>query len=241
MIDKKNYPISVLEDISLLFKKFYEFESQYSDLLIFSINKDHLIEIKDKQNPTFRFVVSTPSQDDKRKTTFKATISPWQKTSNKEHVFATSYSEILTFFKSWIDLVTQFHSIDFSKEDIFSKQSEEEFFAEFEIIESDAALKALSFESQLKVYNLLEQLQNRLENNKDTNPQVQEIIEDAEILKSNLQNLSQTQTAKGIAKIQAKIKKLGLKFFKDVVDVAYKEAIKFALRGGVEGIINLLP
>ena len=240
MLEKKNYPITLLEEISSVLKYFYGVENSCKDIVTMTFNDPHLIEVKDIENSGFRYVISTPSQDTQRKSYCKVTKKPRGRHSLEEYSSTILISEIKNNFESWLTLLKDYNKIDLSKEDMYSRDEEKQFYDEFEIIEAEADLKALSVESQFKVYALLEQLQERLEVRVAENPNVKSIIEEAEDLKQNIGILPQSVVARKVAKLKVKIKKIGLKFFLDVVDVAYKEAIKFALKGGAEGIQNLL-
>ncbi len=240
MIDTKKYPFSVVQDIETLLKYFYPLEDQFQDKLEMRFNETHLIEIKDRDSSGFRFVVSTPHQEADLKTYCKVTKMPQNFTSIGESTFNIPIVDVGSHFNTWISLLKKYDSINLTKEDLYSKEEEKQFYDEFEIASGDSDIKALPLESQFKVYKLLEDLQERLSSQSESNPEVIEIIKDAEILKNNIGHLSQSVVAKGVAKIKVRIKKIGIKFFLDVVDVAYKEAIKFALRGGIGGIQQML-
>jgi hypothetical protein len=231
MLQKKNYPITLLQEISALLKYFYGMENRYKDIVTMTFDDPHLVEIKDVDNSGFRYVISTPSQDNQRKSYCKITKKPRGNHSLEEYSSTIQISEINNNFENWIALLAKYNEIDLSKEDMFASDEEKQFYDEFEIIEEDADFKRLSVENQFQVYTLLEQLQVRLENKSAENPEVKDIIEEAETLKLNIQNLPQSVVARKVAKLKVKIKKNGIKFFLDVVDVAYKEAIKFALKG----------
>jgi hypothetical protein len=240
MIEKKNYPITVLEDISNLLKYFYAIENKYSDNLKMLFNETHLIEISAKNNSGYRFIVSTPNQGVEKKPYFNVTKFPKNVTTNEVSVFSVLASVVSKHFDTWISILKRYESINITKEDFVSKEEEKQFYNEFELTDDEDDIKTLPIESQFKVYRLLEELQTKLESKSDLNPEVKDIIQDAEELKNDIRHLPQRNVAKRVAKIQVKIKKIGIKFFLDVVDVAYKESIKFALRGGIEGIHQIL-
>jgi hypothetical protein len=240
MLQKKKYPITLLQELSTLLKYFYGMEIRYKDVVTMTFNDPNLVEIKDVENSGFRYVISTPSQDNQKKTYCKITKKPRGTNSLEEYSSNIQISEINKNFENWIALLARYNEIVLSKEEMFAKDEEKQFYDEFEIIEEDDDIKALPVNSQFQVYMLLEQLQARLENKAAGNPEVKDIIDEAETLKLDIQNLPKSVVARKIAKIKVKIKKVGIKFFLDVVDVTYKEAIKFALKGGAEGIQNLL-
>jgi L-rhamnose mutarotase len=240
MVEKKNYPISVAEDIAAVLKYFYSIEYQYSDMLAMKFNDPHLIEIKDKEKLEFRFVVSTPSQHQDKKTYFKVSKRPENVTSNGESIFEVPATDVKSHFTTWLSLLKRYDSINLTKEDYYAQEEEKQFYDEFEITDEDASIKPLPVESQFKVYKLLEDLQIRLETHSESNPEVKEIINDAEILKTDIRVLPQSVVAKRVAKLKVKLKKIGMKFFLDIIDVAYKEAIKIALRGGIDGVHHFL-
>lgn len=229
MVEKKKYPISVLEDVQKLLQHFYTLEYRYFDVLQMKFNETHLLEIIDRQNPSFKIVISNPHQNKELKTHVKVIWSPQNERTLGEYSLVMDIKNIPNRFIAWYTIIKKYEDISLSKEDFYSKAEEKQFYDEFGIKDEDANISALTVENQIRVYKLLENLQSKLEQKIESNPEIKEIIEDAEVLKNNIQNLPKSVVAKRLAKIQVKVKRIGIKFFLDVVDVAYKEAIKLAL------------
>ena len=241
MIEKQDYPISVAEEISSLLKYFYSSEYKYSNTLeIIFPDIINLVEIRGKENPQYKFKVSRPKQGGDKKTYFTVTKIPKNVNSNEEISSSVLLIDIPSHFTGWTNLLERHNAISFEKEDLYSKEEENQFYKEFKIEGEEADTNPLLIENQIKVFELLEELQKRLGAHGELNPDVEEIIKDTEDLKNDLRSLPKSVVGKRIAKLQVRIKKIGIRFFLDIVDVAYKESIKFALRGGIDGIQHIL-
>lgn len=90
MVEKKKYPISVLEDVQKLLQHFYTLEYRYFDVLQMKFNETHLLEIIDRQNPSFKIVISNPHQNKELKTHVKG-----HKLNNKMKSFLCKCPESL--------------------------------------------------------------------------------------------------------------------------------------------------
>lgn len=240
MLQKKNYPIVLLKEIEQMLKHFYEAEFQFQDLITIKFNEPHIVEAKDVEDSKFRFLVTTPSINSQGKCFCKITKCPRGAHSLEEFTSTVLISEILKHFQSWIKILKDYNTITLTKEDWLFQLEASQFFEEFEMLDQNETFTPLTVNNQLEVFELLETMQRRLLENEVNAPEVKEIFEDVETLKKQLASVPAKEVGKRVARIMAKTKKIGFKLFKDIVDVAYKEAIKNALRGGLSELNHFI-
>lgn len=120
------------------------------------------------------------------------------------------------------------------------KSYEDEFTNYFEMAGEDADEVPFSFEKQLLLEQYLDWAETRLERQKvnateDQKEELDSMIYDVRTLKTNLTQLSQNKTVKGIAKFWAKARKYGLDLIKDLWAEFRKEGIKKLAEKAIKG------
>lgn len=235
MIDKKKHPLSLSKDIETILKKFRYHLSAYASIIERKENDD-LVYLYDKENPSFYFKIYNPNQADDFTSRFFIDYLPHNEKNFKKLTGNSNLKQIETNFLNWINLLNQFNSIDFEN-DNFIKVYEEEYYAEFEILDEDADEMPFNNERQLFLYNLLSVIEHTLEKENLLDEKVLNVLNETKELKSNIQNLTKKDVIKRFSSILAKSKKISLKLIKDIFEVAKKEIIKKGLQEG----IDLLP
>lgn len=220
-INKKKTPLSVVEGCSRLIDLFIPLKYKYEDVIEINFDRPNdLIYITDIEESEFRFIISNPTLDKQNKFSVSIVRVPENEQTIKANVIPSGEEAVMAHFKYWLNLINWYNNAKLSESDFYTRQAEKEFYDEFKIQSEEANPIALSTDSQIKVYYLLEQMQQRLENFKTTIPEAQKVIEEAETLKNTLQELPQVAVAKRVAKLMSRVKKLGIKVLLDVVDVA---------------------
>ncbi|HJS01410.1 MAG TPA: hypothetical protein VJ780_10790 [Flavobacterium sp.] len=235
MIDKKKHPLSLSKDIETILKNFRYYLSEYSSIIEKKENDD-LFYLFDKENPSFYFRIYRPNQASDFSSRFFLDYLPHNEKTFDEYSNNLPLTQVKSSFLNWIKLLEQFNSIDYEN-DNFVKIYEEEYYAEFEILDEDVDEVPFNHERQLIMYNLLSLIENRLEKENSSNKKILEVLNETKELKNNIQNLTKKDVIKRLAKILAKTKKISLKLIIDIFDVAKKEIIKKGLQEG----IDLLP
>lgn len=150
--------------------------------------------------------------------------------------------DVQNFFNMWIGMIEEYNTISINEEDSFTRQYEEEFYHEFEIVDADADTSAFDHKRQMAIYKLLSAIESKLKLDYPNDQEITAIIEETKELKNNIQNRTKRAVVKGLSKIMAKIKKHSLKYLQEFWDETRKEAYKQLLRGGddiAEAMTNL--
>jgi len=239
-MSKKDYPLSLVRDISKLIKEFQKLAFENEDIIEKVEDKKYLILLRDREHPTFYFSVFNPNQANNYTSYFEFEFLPQSDVKLTQVSYNNDLPTVLKHFSIWINLLREYDAIELNQEDYITKQYEEEFFHEFEIVDEDAYTKPFEHEKQVFLYNLLThveiELNKKMGNGEDSNTEVQEIINETITLKENIQNLSKKNAIRKLSKIYAKIKKHGIKLFQDILNEAKKEIIKRTLSGGMNEI-----
>src|SRR5450432_926131 len=111
MVEKKKYPISVLEDVQKLLQHFYTLEYRYFDVLQMKFNETHLLEIIDRQNPSFKIVISNPHQNKELKTHVKVIWSPQNERTLGEYSLVMDIKNIPNRFSAWCTIIKKYEDI----------------------------------------------------------------------------------------------------------------------------------
>jgi len=98
----------------------------------------------------------------------------------------------------------------------------------------------LNSDEQLKVYKILEDIELKLKNEDQSNPEIQKLLAYNQDFKKNLHTLPKSVIKKKAIQLLSKVRKYGIKLFYDTLEVGYKEIIKLALHSGMDGIHHLM-
>ncbi|HBT72691.1 MAG TPA: hypothetical protein DEB37_10655 [Lysinibacillus sp.] len=138
---------------------------------------------------------------------------------------------------SWLNILEQYDKVESFFDDPIIKSFQEEYFAEFEIMDEETHKKPLTSKQILLIDDYLSKIEFSIDDykNDSNNDKIDEILLDIAKLRDNLTVNSKYWVLKNLTDIWAKITKLGPKFMKEFVSEANKEIIK----QGVRGLINL--
>ena len=233
-MNKTQYPLVVLKEIKSLFKRLEKIAFNNSELIEqyqhFSAN----LSFRLKSEPDFQFNVFEPTYKPDF-ITFRIKVKPTSEIDNTESSYNHTSTDIIDRFEQWINLMKEYDSFSFSDDETIIKQYEEEFFAEWEVLDEDADEKAFEPDRQILLYNWLTLLERDLKSNHSLGKE-NPLAEEASELKDNIQNLTKRQFIIRFSKLMSKVKKTGLKLLSEIFDIAKKEALKKLLYGGIEGI-----
>lgn len=231
-MNKRDYPLSLSKDIEKLIKDFRKFQFQNSDIITSIDDANFFIHLVDKYDSRFYFKVSNPNQSNDFRSFFSFYYFPESDKSFQKTSFNNEAIELFKHLNNWVKLLREYNSINYSEQDQFAKQYEDEFYAEFDILEEDAEINPFEHNRQVFIYNLLSYVERELIKSAEQDQEILSLISETQELKENIQNLSKKNLIRKLSRVFAKIKKKGLKLFIDIIDVAKKEIIKKALYGG---------
>lgn len=237
----RQLPLAVLRDIKNLLDSFDTPYKINSDIILrIEDNESNILKFKNIGNEDYSFTVKSPKlQSNTNQIVYFCNYKPSNDSNfnGQEGVF--DFKSIKVSFDNWINLMRELEKYRNILSEPFLKEYTDEFFAEFEFIEEDDDNNHYEEQKQIDLYNALDKLELYLKNQEQSEI-IEGVIKEIIDLKENIQNISKGATKKRVAKIFAKIKKGGIKLFKDVVEVGYKEIIKAALHSGADNIGNLL-
>ncbi len=238
-MQKKDYPLSLLKDISKLLKEFQKLLFENEDIIEAVDHEKYLVFFRDKEHHSFYFHVSNPNQTSDHRTFFNFTYLPQSDvTLTNKTSFNNDFTTVVQNFNIWIQLLRQYNEINLTEEDYITKQYEEELYNDFEILDEDAHINPFEHEKQVFVYKLLTYIETVLQEKANGEVEIQQIISETQDLKSNVQNLTKKNVVRRLSRILAKVKKHGIKLFQDVLNEGKKEIIKKALNGSFDEIGN---
>lgn len=235
----RTLPLAILKDMQNLLSVFQDLYKSNSDI-IFRIegNENDILQFKNRENEEFTFQISSP-RIQHNKIVYQCKFKPSNESNFEGQSGLSELNTLINWFNSWINFLRELNKYRTLLSEPFLKEYTDEFFSEFEFIEEEDDDNPYETQKQIALYNAIVDIELRLKS-QEQNEIVEEILKETSELKDNIQNISKGATKKMVAKIFAKIKKGGIKLFKDVVEVGYKEIIKAALNSGTDVIGQLL-
>ncbi|MFY7988627.1 MAG: hypothetical protein ACOVNP_07070 [Flavobacterium sp.] len=223
---KKDLPLSVLKTLE-------PFVDLHGDMYVRVEEENSLIKFRDfDEESDFHFTIN-----EYRDNKFLITYKPFSKNNLDPCKISISHSEIEKHFKTWISLLEEYLNVKSVYDDPILKSFEDEFFTDFEILDEDKE-KPLENDKIFLLDEYLSNLSNGLEKHKteENSNKINEIQSNIVLLQENLTNNSRQEIASKISKIFAKIKKLGIKYFKEFITEGKKQLIskgvKFLIENG---------
>jgi hypothetical protein len=227
---KKNLPLAVLKALE-------PFVGMQGKVFTIEDPGNNLVYAKDKDpSSKFYYVIEKYEIGNDGKEIYTIGHSP----KDDKEVRATSmrvYRDALaSTFNDWIISLENYDKIRSFYDDPILESYEEEFFANFELVDEDAETRPFRTTQILQLDYLLEQVSTRLiEMVDDSNRQeIESIITEITEVRENLPTRSQKWIAENISKIYAKIAKQGIKFMKEFWAEGKKEVIKSIVKGLIE-------
>lgn len=143
-------------------------------------------------------------------------------------------ASVLTWFRQWANLVEQYNTVRLSRKDRFIQQAAAEVYTGFELVDEDADTAPFDNDKQVLVYKWLESVKEKVAQVEDGDQeQAQHIIQEITQLQNIIPTITKAALLKEVSKVYAKAKAFSMKLFVDIYDVAKKELIKAALKGGL--------
>jgi len=242
--NKHHFSLTLAQEIEKVLKESRRLAVKHADSVVLVKNTEHLIGeyvilFEDIEPSSFHFSVTDPHQEGDLRCFFYLQYFPQDEYSLKSTKLNIDADSIFKHFDIWLSYLKRYSLISFSEEELFIKKYQEEFYQEFEILDDDADVNPFEHNKQLFILKFLTQVESELKNSEQQEA-TKEIIQNVSNLRENIQNLTKRNAIKSLATIFAKIKKMSLKIFIDIVDVGKKELIKQALYGGYNEIHKML-
>lgn len=143
-------------------------------------------------------------------------------------------TNLLSDFKNWVNFVKEYKTTVFDNDELL-KNYQQEFLND---IDDDSEDEFLDTDTQIKVDNLLEVIEQKLiaMNEDKEDPYIEEIKEDVVKLRVTQTKYKKKELKKRVARILAKMKKGGIGLLKEFWDAGKKEIYKGIINGGLDNI-----
>lgn len=228
MINKKNHTLILLQTVERLFKRIRTFVEVNNDILELTKNEPFELEIEDKSKYSdFKFSVSNPTQNSSNKIIFEAEFNPTNSTSLASRKVPTEENSIVTLLEQWTNLIKAYNKTELSAEESILNEYEQEFYANFEILDEDADTKPFELEKQVIIHNYFVNVIHILKQNEEENA---DLIKEAEEIKEEIPSMTKRTTLKRISGFFAKVRKKSLPLLKEVLELGRKEVFKRGIK-----------
>lgn len=206
----KDKPLGELQEGHNLLQQIRKTISSNLDYLSEVREKDCLIRIEDKDfNSSFFFSIQKTEVTPNGGILFRFMKKPRSAMDLSEYSHSGNSGALITQFNNWVGIIKGYEKIAPTYDDIFEKKYQEYFFQELELVDNDANENPFNPQQQLYINEYVKLIQSALETNKD-NYEVQELIEEAEVIRERLPSSTKNQVVKSISKLLAKVQKKDL-------------------------------
>ncbi|WP_157560135.1 hypothetical protein U8527_20770 [Kordia algicida OT-1] len=220
-------------------KKARSFTESNSDILELTKNGAFELIIEDKSNLSdFKFSISEPLQNGSNTIVFKLDYNPTNSILTNPRSVRTQENSVMTCLEEWTELIRSYNEVNLTPEEHILNEYEKEFYTNFEIIDEDADSKPYELDKQIIIHNYFTNVIKLLKVDEEEN---QELIQEAEIIQSEIPNMTKKVTIKRISNFFAKVRKKSLPLLKEILELGKKEVFKKAVNFLIEGMIDLLP
>ncbi len=228
MINKKKHTLILLQTVERLFKRIRTFVEVNNDILELTKSEPFELVIEDKSKYSdFKFSVSNPTQNSNNKIIFEAEFNPSNGTSLASRKVATEENSIVTFLEQWTNLIKAYNKTELSADESILNEYEQEFYANFEILDEDADTKPYELEKQVIIHNYFVNIIHILKQNEEENA---DLIKEAEEIKDEIPSMTKRTTVKRISGFFAKVRKKSLPLLKEVLELGRKEVFKRGIK-----------
>jgi len=231
---KKKIPLQVLETIEPYVKnKGVSFESvDSSGFLLKFIDKDNTSDFyfnveEYKMDPSFQLLIDW---------------KPINKQSIQNRKAWIKAEQLNTHFTNWLTLLEGYEKVKSVFDDPIIEAFTEEYYSEFEIIDTEADVKPFSTKQILLLDSHLENIEKKIEKfqTEENKLAIQKIKDNVAELRQNLTKKPKKWVIKQLSKVWAEITKQGPKFIKEFLNETKKTAIKESVKFIFENGINLI-
>lgn len=173
---------------------------------------------------------------------FDFAYAPVSETKNGQTSAFAQAETIVSMFKTWISILRRKSEIDF---DPVTTKYEKEIYADFRILDEDADTAPFTDNQQVVMLDYLSAVKAYLDS-KDKEYNTKPIIEQIDRLTKEISSSPKNNVMRKLSAIWARIKKLSLLLFNDVMTVFRRDVIERAFNGydylkdNVEKILDVL-
>ena len=230
MRKKKDLPLIILKSLE-------SFVNLRGDKFETVDPKEFLLKVVDQDSDSqFHFIIEEYQKANTGKFQFLMSKSPINQNDHGTHRTWVDISQLQPQFDSWLKLLDEYDKTPSFFDDPIVNSFQDEYYAEFEIIDNEAETKPLNTKQILLLDSHLEEVGKRLDKFKTDKNQA-----DIEGIQENISDLRECLTIKSkkwvirnLSKVWARIAKQGTKFIKEFLSESKKEAIKQGVKTLIE-------
>jgi len=234
MLNKKEYPLAILEDAEKVFSAIRQITSKNINLIEIIKDEDFKIIVKDSDLvSTYQFKVSNPELRD-RKCFYNVEYNPANRYSGKKLIGFTMHNGVIVDFNNWINLINSHNKANPHPEGSFYNIYRDRFFERFnniEIIDEDAETEPFSNLQQVFIYNYFVFVIEVIKKKGESDPI---LLEAAEEIRDNVANWPKKKIISKWSEFLAKTQQKGIGLLNEILSAFKKEGIKRLASGSLD-------
>ncbi|WP_029038013.1 hypothetical protein [Salinimicrobium xinjiangense] len=232
---KKQFPIEILNAL----KDFVDLKDDKFEVVD---PGNYLLKIIDKDPESDFYYIAEQYQNNNNVFKLLINYKPKSRFDVTPHRTWIEAKTLEKDFYSWLNILKEYDSIPSFFDDPILKSYEEEYFAEFEIIDEDADNSPFSSKQVLLLDAHLENIEKNIDQYKteENEERIEEIKNDVSTLRQNLTRKDKSWVVENVVKIWAKITKEGPQLMKDFLSETKKEVIKQGVKGLLKGAKSIM-
>ncbi len=239
-MNKKDLPLTLLQALNRLNVQLSKLGVDNDDLIVKTFSEKKLVRFDDNDNTSnFKFEL-VKLELSSNTPVFSVDVSPSSQNSNNSLVKRLNEKQVIAEFQQWISWLKVFDKSSLTPEEEFLKNYQEEFYTEFEIIDEDANTSTFSTEQQIFIDKYLNYMEVKLLPESEHNEEINEIVEDIKILRSELGKSTKKKVVTKFSKIFAKLRKSSIKLLGEFYQAGKKELFKRLISGGFDELTGLM-
>jgi len=223
---KKNIALNLLKEIQPKIDK-------HRQLITPVIKTDALFHLIDNDAKSDFYFKIYPSKDS---TKYVSEFKPRDSQTTVQYRGEQTIEAVSRQFDVWISILDEYNKIHSIYDDPITEAYQKEFETQFELVDEDAEYASFDLDKQLFIDSYLDNAILKLEaaRTEANRSEVEELIHDVNLLKTEQTQLSKRQVVKRLSKFWAKARKHGLNLLKEIFVETRKELLKQLIKGMLE-------
>jgi hypothetical protein len=205
-MEYRTRPLSTLKEAEILFTEVRKIAAINNDIIMMLKDEPPLLHIQENIS-AFHFKILDFEINRERRTIFFIEYQPENvNTIDTSGRMSLERDMVIQQFNHWIENIRTYSKVSLTTEERFTRQYEDFFYLNFELIDDDAAINPFELEKQIAIHEFLESVQFLLENNsKDYD--VNELIAETIKIKKCVSKYTQKAIVIALSGLLARIQK----------------------------------
>lgn len=239
-INKYDYPLYVLNSLQQ-FKNGIRQKVRKTDGLVEIVDEDDLTVVIQIFNPQSNFYFLTEEiKFGNNKVYYPVKYVPKNSLGIEVYTQQLLLPDLFKHFDQWVKILRDYDNVKLVPDDRWKKEYEDQFFAEFEIIDDNADSEPFTSDQQIWIDTGLERIEQFLITSGEPEEVTKPILERIQKLRKKLPTLSKKEVVRKISEIYAWMQRKAFPVMKKVKQELIKQLIKRAVDGTLDGLGGLL-